>query len=144
MKSKFLLNRTKGIITLGLSAGLLIGHPAFASGISSPGSENPVKEDPAKKSLSKKTKDNKTVSSRNNDVIKIYPDIIRRSMHVVAKENDGQEISFFVFDLQGTLLQNFKLKEKQREQITGLAKGRYQYRVFSGDEETANGQFEIR
>ena len=46
-------------------------------------------------------------------------------MHVVAKDNDGQEISFFVFDLQGTLLQNFKMKGKDKQQITGLAKGRY-------------------
>lgn len=143
MKSKFLLNRTKGIITLGLSAGLLIGHPAFAGNSSYPESEKPVK-DPAEKKPAKKTKEDKTVSSRNNDVVKIYPDIIRRSMHVVAKDNDGQEISFFVFDQQGTLLQNFKLKEKEKQHITGLAKGRYQYRVFAGDEETANGQFEIR
>lgn len=142
MKSKFLRNRTKGIITLGLSAGLLIGHPAFAGDNSYPASEKPVK-DPTEKKPSK-AKDSKTVSSRNNDVVKIYPDIIRRSMHVVAKDNDGQEISFFVFDLQGTLLQNFKLKEKEKQHITGLAKGRYQYRVFSGDEETANGQFDIR
>lgn len=143
MKSKFLLNRTKGIITLGLSAGLLIGHPAFAGNNSYLDSEKPVK-DPAEKKPSKKAKDNKTVYSRNNDVVKIYPDIIRRSMHVIAKDNGGQEISFFVFDKDGALLQNFKLKEKEKQQITGLAKGRYQYRVFTGDEETANGQFEIR
>ena len=65
-------------------------------------------------------------------------------MHVVAKSNDGKEIDFFVFDLQGTLIQHYKMKEKDNYRITGLARGVYVYRVFNGDEETAAGKFEIR
>ncbi len=114
----------------------MAGHLAIA------GIEKPVK-DPGEKTPAKKAKA-KIATSRNNNVIKIYPDIFRRSMHVVAKDNDGQQIDFFVFDMEGTLVQNFKMKEKDRQQLSGMAKGRYQYRVFTGDEETANGQFEIR
>ena len=129
-----LLNRTRAFVTLGLSAGLLIGLPAFAGSFT--GVEDPVSKPTVKKAKSK------TTTSRNNNVIKIYPDIIRRSMHVVAKGND--EIDFHVFDLQGTLVQSIKMKEKDHQQVSGLAKGRYLYRVFAGHEETANGQFEIR
>lgn len=85
-----------------------------------------------------------TMSSRNNNAVKIYPDILKRTMHVVAKENEGKEIDFFVFDLQGTLIQNVRMKERDHYRITGLARGKYIYRVFSGDEESAHGQFEIR
>ncbi|HEX7847344.1 MAG TPA: hypothetical protein VF476_16200 [Chitinophagaceae bacterium] len=136
------LNRTKALITLGLSAGLIIGNPVFAGSNSIPGIENP--KDPGEKATAKKTKSKTVATSRNNDVVKIYPDIFKRSMHVIAKENDGKEIDFFVFDLDGTLLKNFKMKEKDHQLLEGLTKGRYQFRVFCGDDETANGQFEIR
>ena len=138
MKQSVLI-RTKALVTLGLSAGLLIGHPVMA-GYSEAKIENPLR-DPGEKAPAKKTK---AANSRKNNIVKIYPDLFRRSMHVVAKENDGKEIDFYVFDLEGTLIQNFKMKEKDRQQLQGLEKGKYQYRVFTGDEESANGQFEIR
>jgi hypothetical protein len=102
-------------------------------------------EDPKEKKPSKKAK-TKTAAfaSMNNTAVKIYPDIIKREMHVVAKENDGKEITFFVFDVQGTLIQQYKMKAKDHYRVAGLKKGTYIYRVFSGDEETATGKFEIR
>ena len=86
----------------------------------------------------------KSPSSRNNNAVKIYPDIIKKAMHVVAKENDGKEIDFFVFDPQGTLMKHFRMNEGDHEIITGLERGKYVYHVFCGDEETAAGKFEIR
>ncbi|HRO69237.1 MAG TPA: T9SS type A sorting domain-containing protein [Chitinophagaceae bacterium] len=83
-------------------------------------------------------------SPRNNNAVKIYPDIVKRTMHVVAKENDGIEIDFFVFDLQGVLLKHYRMEEGDHHRITGLKRGKYIYHVFSGDEETATGKFEIR
>ncbi len=65
-------------------------------------------------------------------------------MHVIAKENDGKEIDFFVFDLQGVLLKHYKMEEGEHQRITGLNRGKYIYHVFSGDEETATGKFDIR
>jgi len=49
----------------------------------------PVKEEPAKKA--------NIISSRNNKVVKIHPDIIKREMNVVAQENEGKVINFFIF-----------------------------------------------
>ena len=142
MKSNFTLNP---FITLSLLAGLLLVQPAFAIGKpfkkytiannNEPAEENAIKKEKAKV---------KAFSSRNNSSVKIYPDIIKREMHVVAKENEGKNVDFFVFDLQGTLMQNYKLKAKDHFRITGLTKGTYVYRVFCGDEETASGKFEIR
>ena len=100
----------------------------------------PVEE----KAIKKEKARVKAFSSRNNSSVKIYPDIIKREMHVVAKENEGKNVDFFVFDLQGTLMQNYKLKAKDHFRISGLTKGTYVYRVFCGDEETASGKFEIR
>lgn len=83
-------------------------------------------------------------SSRNNNAVRIYPDIFKRVMHVVAKENDDKEIDFFVFDLEGTLIKHYRMENGDHKKMTGLDRGKYVYHVFSGDEETAFGEFEIR
>jgi len=112
-----------------------IGTTALRAEIAITGEEDPVK---------RKKEKSRTHSSLNNSSVKIYPDAIRRSMHVVAKANEGKPIEFFVFDLQGTLVQNHKMNAKDHIRIEGLARGTYVYRVFCGDEETASGNFEIR
>jgi hypothetical protein len=127
----------KAFIALGMSAGLFFSSQANA------GSRTgfPEEGEPASKA---KAKTAKGMSSRNNSAVKIYPDILTRDMHVIAKDKLAKELDFFVFDLQGTLVQNFKMKQKDHIKISGLARGKYIYRVFSGDTETAAGQFEIR
>ena len=97
-------------------------------------------EDEGKKPAAKA----KAYAPRNNQAVKIYPDALKRVMHVVAKDNDGKEIDFFVFDLQGTLVQHFKMQEGDHKKLSGLQRGKYLYHVFAGDEETVSGQFEIR
>ena len=144
MKLQSTCKKLNPIFVLGISAALLMAPPAFAS--DKPFKKftivNPGEEEPAKKS--KKAKSVKEFTSRNNNSVKIYPDAVKREMHIIARENDGKEIDFFVFDLLGTLVQNYKMKAKDHNRITGLARGTYMYRVFCGDEETAAGKFEIR
>jgi hypothetical protein len=118
---------------------LLILKPVFSKSL-------PVKtftiiniDDPGEKKPAKKSKSQKTKLS-----LKIYPDILKRMMHVVNKEKEEKEIDFFVFDMQGTLILNYKMKAGSHERIAGLARGKYIYRVFTGDEESANGDFEIK
>lgn len=143
MKRHYTSSSLKTILAMGLSTGLLMSAPAFASGkvVSKISLINPGEEKPVKKN---KTKTSRSFTSLNNSSVKIYPDAVKREMHIIAKENEGQEINFFVFDVQGTLVQNFKMKSKDHNRITGLARGTYVYRVFNGDEETAAGNFEIR
>lgn len=133
------------LVALSLSASVLFAQAALAE-------VKPVKnftatvnneeEEPAKKKS--KTKAQKNFGSLNNSSVKISPDILKREMHVVAKDNDGKLVDFFVFDIQGTLIQNYKMKAKDHYRIAGLARGTYIYRVFCGDEETAAGKFDIR
>ena len=144
MKLQSTRKKLNPIFVLGISAAFLMAPPAFAA--DKPFKKftivNPGEEEPAKKS--KKVKSAKGFASLSNNSVKIYPDAVKRDMHIIARENDGKEIDFFVFDLQGTLVQNYKMKAKDHNRITGLARGTYMYRVFCGDEETAAGKFEIR
>lgn len=94
--------------------------------------------------LSSKTKEkSKTIFLSNNASVKIYLDPPQKKVHVIAKEK-GKQIDFFVFDVEGTLIHNHKMKMNDHHKITNLSKGIYIYRVFCGDEETASGQFEIK
>jgi len=125
-------------LTLSLTAGICFSVLAMHSGASI----NTVTEIKEVERPLLNTKS--TYSSRNNHAVKIYPDVIKKAMHVVAKENDGRKIDFFVFDLEGTLMKHYKMDEGDREKITGLKRGKYIYHVFCGDDETVIGKFEIR
>jgi hypothetical protein len=135
--------QAKIVLSLGLCGALLLSKPVFAEGKPAKFSLASTKEEePAKKKA--KAKSGKNFTSLNNQSVKIYPDAFQREMHVIAKDNDGRQIDFYVFDLEGTLVQNYKMRSKDHNKITGLKRGTYIYRVFSGDEETASGKFEIR
>ena len=130
MKLKF----TQSIVVASIALCMIMQSPAsFAAG-----REN---DDPKEK---KEVKKAKVSSSRNNSSVKIYPDILKRVMHVVAKDNEGIEIDFFVFDLEGTIVKHYKMKSGDHEKIADLERGKYVFSVFSGDQETANGNFDIR
>ncbi len=118
---------------------LLLMQPVFS--YAGPAKTTPVNKVPG---VEKPARKSKMSSSRNNSYVKIYPDALRRVTHVVAKKNENKEIDFFVFDIQGTLILNYKMKPKDHLKISGLAHGSYIYRVFTGDLETASGNFEIR
>ena len=134
MKRKSLrLNPVKATLALGICLGLLVTAPAFASG-------EPVSNFNgvfAKEKI-------KSVTKRNNNSVKIYLDPPQKKVHVIAKENKGKQIDFFLFDLEGTLVHNHKMKTKDHHKVSNLTKGTYVYRVFCGDEETAFGQLEIK
>ena len=134
MKLKFTLSLA-GAICLSL----LTMQPFYSTAAIKKGTPSLLNEEdkPAKTTA-------KISSSRNNNAVKIYPDIIQKAMHVVAKDNDGKEIDFFVFDMDGTLMKHYKMNDGDHKKLNGLARGKYIYHVFSGDEETASGKFDIR
>jgi hypothetical protein len=107
------------------------------SSMASPNENGEGDESAAKKSA-------RTKSSNNNNSVKIYPDALKRVMHVVAKGTEGTQMDFFVFDLEGTLIKHYKMEAGEHQKLTGLNRGKYVYRVFTGDEETAAGNLEIR
>jgi hypothetical protein len=119
---------------------LLLMQPVFALAAPAKKKAELTKNDPSEDKPAKKTKS----SSNNKASVKIYPDPLKKIMHVVARQNKGKEVDFFVFDLEGTLVLNYKMKSKDRQRIVGLPKGSYVYNVFCGDIQTASGNFEIK
>ena len=84
----------------------------------------------------------KTKTSRREKEVKIYPDMLKRIMHVKNVENT--QVDFFVFDPQGTIMIHYKMNEKDHKKINGLAKGTYTYQVFKNDEMSESGKIIIK
>lgn len=90
----------------------------------------------------KKVADNVSRTSRKDRAVKIYPDIVKRVMHV--KNTEASPLDFYVFDPAGTLVVHYKMDEKDHKKITGLKRGSYIYQVFEKDEMTESGKLNIR
>ena len=81
---------------------------------------------------------------KTQGVVKVYPDAIRKVMHVVARQSSEKEIDFLVFDINGNMVLNYKMKPGERKTINELKKGSYMYHVFCEDEYISTGKIEFR
>jgi hypothetical protein len=84
----------------------------------------------------------KTKVSRREREVKIYPDMLKKIMHV--KNVVNAEVDFFVFDTEGTIKVHYKMNEKDHKTINGLERGSYTYQVFKNDEMSESGKIIIK
>ena len=80
--------------------------------------------------------------SRKEKEIKIYPDLLKKIIHV--KNVESARVDFFVFDSEGTIMVHYKMKEKEHKKINGLEKGTYTYQVFKNDEMSESGKITVK
>ncbi len=86
----------------------------------------------------------KEKSFRNQNVVKVFPDAIKRKVHVIARSGNKKEIDFLVFDINGNMVLNYKMKAGERKTINELKKGSYMYHVFAEDEYLTTGKIVFR
>ena len=79
-------------------------------------------------------------SFKNENAIKVFPDVLKKAMHVLAKPGNRKEIEFLVFDVNGNMVLNYKMQAGERKTITDLNKGSYMYYVFADDEYLMTGK----
>ena len=65
----------------------------------------------------------KEKSFKNQNVVKVFPDTIKKTMHVVARSGMTKEIEFLVFDINGNMVLNYKMQPGERRTISELKKG---------------------
>ena len=80
--------------------------------------------------------------SRKAREIKVYPDLLKKVIHV--KNVESEKVDFFVFDSEGTIMVHYKMDEKQHKKINGLEKGTYTYQVFKNDEMSEAGKITVK
>lgn len=83
-------------------------------------------------------------SFKNQNVVKVYPDVLKKMVHVVAKPGIEKEIEFMVFDINGNMVLDYKMKAGEKRSISELKKGSYMYHVFAEDEYLTTGKIVFR
>jgi len=84
----------------------------------------------------------KIKSMEGKSVVKLYPNPSYGKVSVSA--NSSSLLHFYVFDLEGTLVFQAVLNNKERKIIEHLKKGTYLYDVFEKDESVEEGKIIIK
>lgn len=79
-----------------------------------------------------------TSANQTEKYVKVYPDLVKRVMHV--KNLEDQELDFYVFDSDGAIVLHYKMKELEHRKIGGMNRGSYVYQVFDGEVMTVSGK----
>lgn len=76
----------------------------------------------------------------NQQFIIIDPNPSNGNMRVKNIYADAKEVHFYVFDLDGVMIENIRLHAREVKKINGLSKGVYLYDVFEKDESIERGK----
>ncbi|MEO6314525.1 MAG: T9SS type A sorting domain-containing protein [Chitinophagaceae bacterium] len=86
---------------------------------------------------------NKLLTSKKYK-IKIYPGARQESVFFNASGEEGKVYQLFMFDINGNLVKQTQIRNKQTTIITNFSKGCYTFEVFSDDEHIENGTLTIK
>jgi len=84
----------------------------------------------------------KGISNHKEKSVKIYPDWLKRIIHIKSIEKNTLDL--FVFEVDGTLVRHFKMSEGDHKRLSDLDRGAYVYQVFKGDEMSESGKINIK
>ena len=86
---------------------------------------------------------NKSLTSKKYK-IKIYPGASHEVLFFNASGEDGKVYQIFIFDLDGNLVKQTQIRNKQTTILANFNKGCYTFEVFSDDEHIENGTLTIK
>ena len=76
--------------------------------------------------------------------IRLYPNANQQVLFFSASGEEGKIYQLFLFDMDGGLVKQANIKNKQTTVIDNLDNGVYLFQVFSDDEPIANGKVTVR
>ena len=76
--------------------------------------------------------------------IRLYPDASQQVLFFGAKGIYGKAYQLFIFDVEGKLVKQVNIKNKQTTVLENIEKGDYLFEVFSDDERIENGRVIVR
>ena len=76
--------------------------------------------------------------------IKIYTGASQEALFFNASGEEGKVYQFFLFDMEGKLVKQTQIRNKQTTMITNFTKGSFTFEVFSDDEHIENGTLTIK
>ena len=76
--------------------------------------------------------------------IRLYPDARQQVLFFSANGEDGKVYHLFLFDMDGRLVNQTHIRNKETTVLTTITEGNYLYDVFTDDERIENGQLTVR
>ncbi|MBC7829297.1 MAG: T9SS type A sorting domain-containing protein [Chitinophagaceae bacterium] len=76
--------------------------------------------------------------------IRLYPNANQQVLFFSANGEHGKIYQLFLFDMDGKLVKQANIKNKQTTVINNIDKGVYLFEVFSDDERIENGKVTVR
>ena len=76
--------------------------------------------------------------------IKIYPGATNEVLFFSASGDSGKVYQLYVFDMEGKLVRQTQIHNKETTLLARFVKGNYMFDVFSDDERIENGTMVVR
>ena len=128
-----------GIAVIGLSVTIL--QPAYASDVPATGMH------PHRPSLRSDTihsiQVNKSLVSKKNK-IRLFPDARQQVLFFSANGEDKRVYQLYLFDMDGRLVNQASIRNRETTVLTSLSEGNYLFEVFTDDERIENGHLVVR
>ena len=132
------LHQFTGVVVISLSFTVL--QPAYASdvpaGMPHPhanGSPDTIHSIQVNKSL---------VSKKNK--IRLFPDARQQVLFFSANGGDKRVYQLYLFDMDGRLVNQASIRNRETTVLTSLSEGNYLFEIFTDDERIENGHLVVR
>lgn len=76
--------------------------------------------------------------------IRLYPDARQQVLFFSANGEDGKVYQLFLFDMDGRLVSQTHIRNKETTVLTNMSEGNFLFEVFTDDERIENGQVTVR
>lgn len=74
----------------------------------------------------------------------MYPDAKRQVLFFSAGGADKKIYQLFIFDMDGKLVSQASIRNRETTILTNITEGNYLFEVFSNDERIENGQVTVK
>ena len=123
-----------------MSLSLTIFTPAFASDLPAGMSPRPTGNS---NDTIHSIQVNKSLVSKKNK-IRLFPDAKQQVLFFSANGEDRKVYQLYLFDMDGRLVNQASIRNRETTVLTTLAEGNYLFEVFTDDERIENGHLVVR
>jgi len=131
---------TTGVTVLGLT---LTIHCSYAAALPFRVRTGPEKTDTNARSAVHSMLVSRSQGSRKNK-IKLYPDARQQVLFFSANGEDRKIYQLYLFDMDGKLVSQTSIRNRETTVLTNISEGDYLFEVFSDDERIENGRLTVR
>jgi len=86
---------------------------------------------------------NKSLVSKKNK-IKLFPDARQQVLFFSANGEDKRVYQLYLFDMDGRLVSQASIRNRETTVLTTLSEGNYLFEIFTDDERIENGHLVVR